>query len=199
MKRIFLIMAVAVVSANAFAQDVSVPTVPTVPTVPAMSGHHCEGEHKCEGQECKGEHQCQHQCHAVADSIIVFKDEGLKFYCLHAADRNQDGEISYNEAAMCKEINCEYGGRRALRYIQDYDDLKYFINVEKLFLGVSNVKELDLTYNRQLKLINMNALDELDFILLYEGCKPEIVYPLSKQDKGVTIIYKKDQVIQELE
>jgi len=45
----------------------------------------------------------------------------------------------------------------------------------------------------------MNALDELDFILLYEGCKPEIVYPLSKQDKGVTIIYKKDQVIQELE
>ena len=191
MKRLFILMAMAVMSVSAFAQDI---VVPEVPTVPSANGQCCEGK-----QECCGQQQCQHQCHAVADSIIVFKDEGLKFYCLHAADRNQDGEISYNEAAMCKEINCEYGGRRALRYIQDYDDLKYFINVEKLFLGVSNVKELDLTYNKKLKLINMNALDELDFILLYEGCKPEIVYPLSKQDKGVNIIYRKDQPVRELE
>ena len=191
-----IITAVALMSASAFAQDI---TVPTVPTVPAVEGHHCQGEHKCEGQECKGDHQCQHQCHAVADSIIVFKDEGLKFYCLHAADRNQDGEISYNEAAMCKVINCEYGGRHALRYINSYEDLKYFVNVEKLILGVSNVKELDLTHNTKLQMINMNALDELDFILLREGCKPEIVYPLSKQDQGVSIIYRKDQPIRELE
>ena len=42
----------------------------------------------------------------------------------------------------------------------------------------------------KLKLINMNALDELDTLLLAEGCNPEIIYPLSKQDGGLTIFHK---------
>jgi hypothetical protein len=42
----------------------------------------------------------------------------------------------------------------------------------------------------KLKLINMNALDELDTLFLAEGCNPEITYPLSKQDGGLTIFHK---------
>ncbi len=174
MKRIIIILigAITIFSTDFFAQEITVPELPSLANAEI------------------GVTKCQVENAICPDSIIQFKDEGLKFYCLHSADRNRDGEISYNEAAMANQINCEYGGRRALRYIQSYDDLVYFVNIEKLFLGLSNIKELDLSANKKLKLININALDELETLILHEGCNPEIVMPLSKADSGVTIIHK---------
>ena len=170
-KLIFIfITAITFLCTDLFAQVITVPELPSLPDT--------------DKQQMTGNQEI------CPDSIIQFKDEGLKFYCLHAADRNRDGEISYNEAAMSKQINCEYGGRRFLRYITTYEDLVFFVNLEKLFLGVSNVKELNLTANKKLVLINMNALDELDTLILAEGCNPEIIYPLSKQDGGLTIFHK---------
>ena len=156
---------------NSMSQDIATPIIPSLPTTETSEFHE------------------NNQFGILPDSIIDFKDNGLKFYCLQAADRNHDGEVSYNEAAMTHELNCEYGGRRSLRYITSYDDLIYFVNLEKLFLGVSNIKELDLSANKKLKLVNMNALDMLESIVLSKNCSPEIVYPLSKQDTGVKIIY----------
>lgn len=174
MKKLLFIFIISISfwDTNLFAQVITVPELPSLPNADTDIQ-----QMKCNKEIC-------------TDSIIQFKDEGLKFYCLHAADRNRDGEISYNEAAMAKQINCEYGGRRFLRYITTYEDLVFFVNLEKLFLGVSNIKELNLTANKKLKLINMNALDELDTLFLAEGCNPEIIHPLSKQDGGLTIFHK---------
>ena len=153
MKKLLFIFIISISfwDTNLFAQVITVPELPSLPNADT------------DIQQTKGNKEI------CTDSIIQFKDEGLKFYCLHAADRNRDGEISYNEAAMAKQINCEYGGRRFLRYITTYEDLVFFVNLEKLFLGVSNIKELNLTANKKLKLINMNALDELDTLFLAEG------------------------------
>ena len=177
MKRSIIILVMSVLTGLSFAQTNDMIVLPVTPT--AITHSCLKEKHQCSGQQ-----QCNKNCcksnTLLEDSLIIFNDEGFKFYCLHAADQNKDGEVSYNEAASVILLNCEYGGRRNMHLIADYEGIQYFTNLEEFITGISNVKVLDLYKNTKLKKITTNVLDKLETIILSKECEAEIINPPGK-------------------
>lgn len=124
-------------------------------------------------------------------SDIVFKDDGIRDFCLrNKIDTNKDGNISLEEAAAATRLSL-MNYRSYVRNIKSYEDLKYFPNLEYFHAGFSYVETVDVSCCPKLKELNVSDCHMLKIIVLAEGCKPEIKYPMAYKGMQAKLIYKK--------
>lgn len=76
--------------------------------------------------------------------IIYFADDNFKVYCVENFDTNGDGEISYTEAEVVKEISCDG------RSISSMDEIKYFTSLTSLWCNSNRLTNLDVSNNLSL-------------------------------------------------
>lgn len=89
---------------------------------------------------------------------VVFDDANFKAYCVDHFDKNNDGEISFPEAADVAAILCMQ------KSVKSTLGLEHFINLTVLNLYKNEISSIDLTKNTRLKYVNLNAnqLSKLD-------------------------------------
>ena len=98
---------------------------------------------------------------------IEFEDANFKAYCVENFDTNGDGEISYAEAALVKQIKCDDRQITSLGGIQHFTSLLYLAcyNNQLKSLDVSNntaLTKLNCSYNNLSSLaLNNTALKVL--------------------------------------
>ena len=129
--------------------------------------------------------------HAPKAEVIAFKDSSIKDFCLrNKVDADHDGEISVPEAEQQTRLSL-MNFRSFMRTIKDYDDLKYFPNIEYFHAGMTYSETIDLSHNPKLKTLDVSDCRMLKTIVLAKGCKPEIKYPVAYKGEKAKIVYKK--------
>ena len=128
--------------------------------------------------------------HAAKEQMIMFKDSGIKDFCLrNKVDANHDGEISVPEAEMLTRLSF-MNFRSFIRNIKDYEDLKYFPNIEYFHAGMTYLETVDLSSCKKLKEVDLSDCRMLKTVVLAKGCKPEIKYPVAYKGEQAKVIYK---------
>lgn len=125
-------------------------------------------------------------------SGIAFKDNGIRDFCidwLKTIDTDKDGQVTPEEAAAVKEL-CLMNFKKFIRIIKDYDDLKYFPNLEYFHAGTSYAETVDLSACKKLKELDVSDCRMLKTIILAKGCKPEIKYPVAYKGEQAKVEYK---------
>ena len=78
---------------------------------------------------------------------IVFEDEKVREICLNAFDTDEDGELSYEEAALVPSIGMKFRGSD----IKTFNELKYFTNLtiieESAFNNCTNLTSIKIPEN----------------------------------------------------
>lgn len=112
------------------------------------------------------------QAQEANDTFIKIEDHDMFSQCFATCDINNDGIVTYAEAAAATMLSLEKGGR--LNIIENYDFLKYFPNLEALSVGNTTQEIIDMHYQKNLKLVNViNAL-WLKTIIVGGEVAPEI-------------------------
>lgn len=125
-------------------------------------------------------------------NIITFKDAGIRDFCtdwLKTVDTNKDKIVTLEEAAAVKDL-CLMNFKSFMRTIKDYDDLKYFPNLEKLHAGMTYAETIDLSSCPKLKEVDLSDCRMLKKVILAKGCKPEIKYPVAYKGEKAKVEYK---------
>lgn len=65
------------------------------------------------------------------EDFIAFKDNNVKLICVTNWDKNEDGELSYAEAADVKSIGTKFAGSS----IVSFGELYHFVSLERLDVG----------------------------------------------------------------
>jgi hypothetical protein len=131
----------------------------------------------------------------LPDSLITFQDRGIKDFCvewLKNVDTNHDGEVSKAEALRTTTLNL-MPFRSFIRVIRNYDDLKWFPNLESLSAGSSYVDTLDLRHNPKLTFLRVSECRALKVVILAEGCQPEIIHEGGWLQEAPKVIYAKEE------
>jgi len=106
-----------------------------------------------------------------SSAVIEFADDVMKELCVAAFDTNQDGELSYKEAAAVTDLNQMTLSKKTFK---SFDEFQYFINVttipDSYFSGIG-IKSIVLPEG--LKTIGISAFR--DCVLLSEIVIPESV------------------------
>ena len=106
---------------------------------------------------------------------ITFVDRGVEKCALKAGDRNGDGVLSREEADSLEVLNLT-SYRIDMFEVRSYADLKQFPHLKQVWLGESEVPELDLSANYQLELVCVQS-EALRVLTLAVGCAPKLVAP----------------------
>ncbi len=81
-------------------------------------------------------------------NIIQFEDLYVKNICLNNWDNNNDGELSYDEAANVPTIGLIFSGNKN---IQNFNELQYFTGIttidDKAFYGCDNLRTIIIPQN----------------------------------------------------
>lgn len=126
------------------------------------------------------------------DSIFIRTQQDPMVYgaafarCFTPCDLDQDGIVTYAEAAQATELHLGYGGRKNI--IGDYAFLKNFPNLVRLDVGNGTVEELDLSMLPKLEELDLRLALWVKHITLAKGCCPRIIYPDMEGDFTVTIV-----------
>lgn len=105
-----------------------------------------------------------------------FKDPNVARRALKAGDQNGDGILSKTEADSLQVLNL--GSYRIDPFeVQSYEDLVRFPNLKRVWLGESNLKEVDLSKNGKLEEVIIQS-DSLKVLIIAVGCTPKIAYPV---------------------
>jgi hypothetical protein len=94
---------------------------------------------------------------------------------LKSADANQDGVLSKEEEEALTELNLT-AYRIHMFTVKSYEDLKRFPHLKKVWLGETDIAEVDLTANYELELVCVQS-DETKVITLAVGCYPQLITP----------------------
>lgn len=124
--------------------------------------------------------------------IIVFKDNGIRDFCiewLKDVDADKDGQVSVEEAKAVKKLSLMCF-KSFIRFIKNYDDLKYFPNLEYFHAGTSYAETVDLSACKKLKELDLSDCRMLKKIILAKGCKPTIKYPVAYKGEQAKVEYK---------
>ena len=124
--------------------------------------------------------------------FIVFKDDGIRDFCidwLKTVDTNKDKQVTVEEAAAVKELSLMCF-KSFIRFIKNYDDLKYFPNLEYFHAGTSYAETVDLSACKKLKEVDLSDCRMLKKIILAKGCKPTIKYPVAYKGEQAKVEYK---------
>ena len=106
---------------------------------------------------------------------ITFADQGVRLGALRTGDTDGDGVISKAEADSLKSLNLT-SYRTQMFVVKTYEDLALFPNLEKLWLGESNLETVDLSKNWKLQYVGIQS-DNLKTIIIALGCTPKFSYP----------------------
>lgn len=122
---------------------------------------------------------------------VPFADEGIKEFCLRnrKIDADQNGEISIDEAKAVTKLSLMCF-KSFIRFIKNYDDLKYFPNLEYFHAGTSYAETVDLSACKKLKEVDLSDCRMLKKIILAKGCKPTIKYPVAYKGEQAKVVYK---------
>ena len=93
-----------------------------------------------------------------------------------------------------KHINAFFidldGDSYTLEVFKNYDDLKYFPNLEYFHAGTSYAETVDLSACKKLKELDLSDCRMLKKIILAKGCKPTIKYPVAYKGEQAKVEYK---------
>lgn len=112
------------------------------------------------------------QAQDANDTFIKIEDHDMFSQCFTTCDTNNDGIVTYAEAAAATMLSLEKGGR--LNIIEDYAFLKYFPNLEALSVGNTTFEVIDMHYLTKLKLVNVTNALWLKKIIVGGEFAPEI-------------------------
>jgi hypothetical protein len=112
------------------------------------------------------------QAQEANDTFIKIEDHDMFSQCFTTCDNNNDGIVTYAEAAAATMLSLEKGGR--LNIIENYDFLKYFPNLEALSVGNTTQEIIDMHYQKNLKLVNVTNALWLKTIIVGGEVAPEI-------------------------
>ena len=112
------------------------------------------------------------QAQEANDKFIKIEDHDMFSQCFTTCDTNNDGIVTYAEAAAATMLSLEKGGR--LNIIEDYAFLKYFPNLEALSVGNTTLEIIDMHYLTKLKLVNVTNALWLKTIIVGREMAPEI-------------------------
>ena len=112
------------------------------------------------------------QAQEANDTFIKIEDHDMFSQCFTTCDNNNDGIVTYAEAAAATMLSLEKGGR--LNIIEDYAFLKYFPNLEALSVGNTTLEIIDMHYLTKLKLVNVTNALWLKTIIVGREMAPEI-------------------------
>lgn len=94
---------------------------------------------------------------------------------LKSADANQDGVLSKEEEEALTELNLT-SYRIHMFTVKSYEDLKRFPHLKKVWLGETQLAEVDLSANYELELVSVQS-DETKTLTLAVGCYPQLITP----------------------
>ena len=112
------------------------------------------------------------QAQEANDTFIKIEDHDMFSQCFTTCDTDNDGIVTYAEAAAATMLSLEKGGR--LNIIEDYAFLKYFPNLEALSVGNTTLEIIDMHYLTKLKLVNVTNALWLKTIIVGREMAPEI-------------------------
>lgn len=112
------------------------------------------------------------QAQEANETFIKIEDHDMFSQCFSTCDTNNDGIVTYAEAAAATMLSLEKGGR--LNIIEDYAFLKYFPNLEALSVGNTTLEIIDMHYLTKLKLVNVTNALWLKTIIVGGEVAPEI-------------------------
>lgn len=112
------------------------------------------------------------QAQEANETFIKIEDHDMFSQCFSTCDTNNDGIVTYAEAAAATMLSLEKGGR--LNIIENYDFLKYFPNLEALSVGNTTQEIIDMHYQKNLKLVNVTNALWLKTIIVGGEVAPEI-------------------------
>ena len=112
------------------------------------------------------------QAQETNETFIKIEDHDMFSQCFSTCDTNNDGIVTYAEAAAATMLSLEKGGR--LNIIEDYAFLKYFPNLEALSVGNTTLEIIDMHYLTKLKLVNVTNALWLKTIIVGGDVAPEI-------------------------
>ena len=121
---------------------------------------------------------------------VVFQDQEVGRCALNAADKNQDGILSKEEAEALTELNLT-SYRIHMFEVTTYEDLKQFPHLKKVWLGESDITELDLSDNYELELVAVQS-DSLQVLTLAVGCYPKLITPTREGVLTIRRVYSKN-------
>lgn len=112
------------------------------------------------------------QAQDANDTFIKIENHNIFSHCFKICDTNNDGIVTYAEAAAATKLGMDIGGRSNV--IENYDFLQYFPNIEMFSVGNTPLEVVDLHMLKKLKLVNVSSALWLKKIIV--GCEvaPEI-------------------------
>lgn len=132
---------------------------------------------------------------APNDTFIKIEEHNMFSQCFTTCDTNNDGIVTYAEAAAATVLGLDKGGR--MNIIENYDFLKYFPNLVALSVGNTTVEEIDLHFQVKLEKLGLQNALWIKKIILAQNCQPEIFYP-----QGVARVemeyYVEDETVRKL-
>lgn len=117
---------------------------------------------------------------------VTFVDKGVEKCALKSGDRNGDGVLSHAEADALEVLNLT-PYRIDMFEVGSYADLEQFPHLKQLWLGESDVQELDLSANYQLEQVCVQS-EALRVLTLAVGCSPKLITP---NREGVLVVRRK--------
>lgn len=112
------------------------------------------------------------QAQEVNDTFIKIENENIYSQCFAQCDNNNDGIVTYAEAASATMLGLDKGGRSNI--IENYDFLKYFPNLEMFSVGNTTAETIDMHYQTKLKVVNVTNAPWLKKIIVGGEKAPEI-------------------------
>lgn len=121
---------------------------------------------------------------------VTFVDKGVEKCALKSGDRDGNGVLSREEADALEVLNLT-PYRIDMFEVGSYEDLKQFPHLKQLWLGESDVRELDLSANYQLELVCVQS-EALQVLTLAVGCSPKLITPDREGELVVRRKYSKN-------
>lgn len=112
---------------------------------------------------------------ANAQTADKWADQEVLRCALNSADINQDGILSPEEADSLTVLNLTVY-RIHIFMVKSYEDLKRFPHLKQVWLGDSDLRNVDLSYNQELEYVCIQS-DKLRTLILPVGCAPQIAFP----------------------
>lgn len=95
---------------------------------------------------------------------IQFEDPVFKSYCVENFDKDDDGEVSLEEATYVREIRSNGFGKNDNEKLRSLEGIQYFTNLQRLGISGNLIKSIDLSNNKKIDILQCgsNQLATLD-------------------------------------
>ncbi len=119
---------------------------------------------------------CSFFAYSASAQTLTFADRNVEQRALMKGDLDKDGKLSKAEADSLKALNLtQY--RTDMMVVSTYEDLAFFPNLKRLWLGESKLETVDLSKNWNLEYVSIKS-DNLKTLILAVGCAPKLAYPM---------------------